>query len=63
MTKSYLLFAFDKYYPVGGWDDYRGAYATLEEAWKGAANEFRGYQFYQIVDLTTLAVVATNREN
>lgn len=28
----YLLFAGDKYYPEGGWKDYRGAFGTLEDA-------------------------------
>ena len=38
---KYLLFAGSDYYPCGGWDDYRGAFDTLEtnlfEQWKRAA--------------------------
>lgn len=30
--KRYLLFVGDFYYPAGGWNDYKGCYATLEEA-------------------------------
>lgn len=29
---GYLLFAGSAYYPMGGWADYRAAYATLDEA-------------------------------
>lgn len=32
MTKRYLLFAGENYYPGGGWYDYRGSFDTAEEA-------------------------------
>ncbi len=30
--KRFLVFAGSNYYPKGGWDDFRGAHDTLEEA-------------------------------
>lgn len=30
--KTYLVFAFEGYYPVGGWGDFYSSYETLEEA-------------------------------
>lgn len=30
--KRYLVFAGDAYYPAGGWDDFREAFNTLDEA-------------------------------
>jgi hypothetical protein len=29
---TYLLFAGDDYYPDGGWEDYRGAFGSVESA-------------------------------
>lgn len=34
--KRFLVFAYDTYYPRGGWTDFRSAHDTLEEA-KAAA--------------------------
>lgn len=31
-VKRYLLFAGDQYYPVGGWDDFKGSFDTPDEA-------------------------------
>lgn len=28
----YLVFAYDQYYPSGGWNDYRGSFNTKHEA-------------------------------
>jgi hypothetical protein len=30
--KPFLVFAGEQYYPSGGWDDFRGAFETLEAA-------------------------------
>lgn len=30
--KRYLVFAYDNYYPGGGWYDFKGAYDTFESA-------------------------------
>ena len=32
--KRYLLFAYDEYYPSGGWYDFRGSFDSIEEAKK-----------------------------
>ncbi len=32
MTRRFLLFAFDQYYPHGGWSDFEGSFDTLGEA-------------------------------
>ena len=32
----FQLFAHDRYYPEGGWSDYRGSFNTLDEAKKKA---------------------------
>ena len=30
--KPYLLFCGDTYYPLGGWEDFKGSFDTLEDA-------------------------------
>lgn len=54
MTKRYLVFAGDFYYPGGGWDDFKGAHDTLESA-QGAAKTAGG-DWCHIVDTETMAV-------
>jgi len=56
VIKRYLLFAFDEYYPNGGWNDLKGSFSTIEEAkeyiiklWKKGDR----HQTYQVVDLNT----------
>ncbi len=41
----FLLFAGDTYYPSGGWEDYRGSFATLESAVDAA----KGWDWYHVV--------------
>lgn len=53
--KRYALFTFETYYPLGGWNDFKGTFDTVEEA-VTAANQ-RRRELYQIVDLTTGKVV------
>lgn len=50
--KRYLLFAFDGYYPEGGWSDYRGDYDTLREA-EVAGSELR-YNYWHVIDTALL---------
>lgn len=52
--KRYLLFCFDGYYPVGGWNDFRGSYDTLQEA-----VEKRSFDYYHVIDSTTGTEVAS----
>ena len=32
MSKSYLAFAFDRFYPEGGWSDFIGTYENVLDA-------------------------------
>jgi hypothetical protein len=49
MNKPYLLIAGDNYYPDSGTKDWKGTYATYEEA--EAALKDIEYDWYEIVDL------------
>lgn len=55
--KRYWLFAWSKFYPDGGMNDYISSFYTVEEA----KNHFVGvadkYDHYQIVDSQTLNVM------
>ena len=61
--KKFILFRGDKHYPIGGWDDYVGSFASLEEAVYHAENVFDDgdqekvfamkYGWYHIVDIET----------
>ena len=53
--KRYLLFSGDNYYPGGGWNDFKGAFNTVEEAVQHG--DKLGYDWYQVVHLTTLEIV------
>ena len=33
-NSKYLFFLFERYYPLGGWDDYKGEFDSLENALK-----------------------------
>jgi hypothetical protein len=46
--QRFLLFGGDQYYPLGGWQDYKGDFDTKEQALKEAANW--SWDWYQIVD-------------
>lgn len=56
--KPYLVFAFSQYYPSGGWKDFRGAFATKEEALVAAANTRADW--WQIVNLETGRIIVTS---
>ena len=49
--KRYLLFAFDDYYPTGGWNDFRGSFDTAIEAFVDGANW--PYENKQVIDSAT----------
>lgn len=61
---AYLLFAFQRYYPSGGWDDIEGEYETVEAA-KSAFENLADItpetiwtgQSCQIVDKDSLKIV------
>lgn len=52
--KRYLVFGFDTYYPVGGWNDLVGMADTMEEA---HALKVERWDEYQIVDTQTMTIV------
>ena len=53
--KRYLLFAGAKYYPQGGWNDFKSAFDTELEAQRAANGMSKDWM--QIVDTTTGAIV------
>jgi len=55
VSKKFLLFAGDQYYPAGGWQDYQGTYDDIIDALDKAAN--LGKDWWHIVDLGTIEVV------
>jgi hypothetical protein len=47
----FLLFADYTFYPNGGWEDFRGAYATIEDAHHALTSlQAERYNWYQIVN-------------
>lgn len=54
MTKRYLLFAGEYYYPSGGFNDYKGSFDSIEEA---ISNVMSYHDWYHIVDLDTLKII------
>jgi hypothetical protein len=57
--KRYLLFTFGNYYPCGGFEDYKGMFDTIEDAfsyWANLPNIDRDANC-QIVDYNTLKIV------
>ena len=49
--KRFGVFTYDQYYPRGGWDDFRAAHDTLDEAKEHVKQ--RNPEYYHIVDFTT----------
>lgn len=62
----YLLFAGKDYYPLGGWEDFKGSFSELREAiYAGERQDGQplspdGY-WYHIVDSSTGETVVTSR--
>jgi len=59
--KRYLLFAFDHYYPAGGWSDFRGSFSSLRYA--KATVIGMNTDRWQIVDSHTMAIVEEFRRD
>lgn len=57
--KQYLLFAYDRHYPLGGWADFQEDFDTVEEAVEKWEEYKKGkiYENAQIVDITDGSVV------
>jgi hypothetical protein len=49
--KRYLFFAYDQYYPCGGWTDFRSDHDTVEGAHEAASLSQCDYK--EIIDLET----------
>jgi hypothetical protein len=54
--KRYALFAYDTYYPRGGWNDSKGVFDTLDHA-KAIGDALDTHDYYHVVDLMTGTVV------
>lgn len=52
----YLVFAFDGYYPAGGWNDFVGAFDTLSEAVTAGVRSVADY--YQVVSTDSKTIVS-----
>jgi len=55
--KQYALFGYDQYYPLGGWEDYKGSFDTPEEAVTYAHAISYQQDYWQVVDLHTGSIV------
>lgn len=56
--KRFLMFAGSNYYPAGGWDDFRGAFDTSEEAFAEARWRFNmDFEWFHVVDTETMKEV------
>jgi hypothetical protein len=56
MTERYLLFAGDRYYPGGGWKDFKMSFPSVELAVK-AVKGLDDYDWWQVVDVETRTIV------
>jgi hypothetical protein len=62
----YALFAGDSYYPIGGFGDFLNTYVTPEEAIQAGTlfhtnygYKSYTYDWYQVVDLNSLEIIAS----
>jgi len=57
MTKGrYLLFAGERYYPSGGWSDYKMDFVSVESAIQAVIG-LDDYDWWQVVDSETRSIV------
>lgn len=54
----YLIFAFDRMNPGGGWTDFVASHNSLEIACKEAAVFSKAYEFVQVVDSDIAKVIS-----
>lgn len=63
--KRYLLFAFDDYYPSGGWNDFKGSFNDKKQAINEGIkittprNYPMRFYFYQVVDTKTGKIISS----
>jgi len=56
VNDRYFLFSGSHYYPSGGWSDFKGSFATIEDALRADRKDW-----WHIVDMTTGKIIETNR--
>jgi hypothetical protein len=65
IPKRYLLFAGPNYYPQPAWKDFKGTFASVEEAEQHVRSIHIAWveaDWYQIVDIETLEIVKQTYE-
>lgn len=55
MVQRYLVFRGDEYYPSGGWGDFLGSWANLEDARKRLQHDKP--EWWHIVDIETGKII------
>ena len=53
--RTYYLFGGDTYYPLGGWEDFKGAFPTEADCIEVAAEW--GYDWWQIVSVEKMTII------
>jgi hypothetical protein len=56
-VNRYLLFAGDRYYPLGGFKDFRGSFTVVEAAVEYGRNETDDFDWWHVVDLLDGTIV------
>lgn len=51
--KRFVVFAYDTYYPGGGWSDFISSHDTMEEALGVAKQERKSADIVRVLDLET----------
>lgn len=51
--KKYLAFGGDCYYPSGGWDDFRGDFDLVTDAFEAAKKNNKKYGWWHVIDRDT----------
>lgn len=58
----YLVFGGAQYHPGGGWQDFQGDFASLEEAQEKAAEVRKVNDWVELVDLESMKVIEHEEE-
>jgi hypothetical protein len=56
----YIVFAYNRYYPKGGWGDVKQLTKELSDAVRHGAELQELYDYVEIVDLTTQSMIVNN---
>ena len=64
MEKPFLVFAGEQYYPVGGWEDFKQAFAEQKDAESFADGLIasKAFGFCHVVFLATMSIVKEWRQ-